>query len=131
MSAAPSINVDATALAAENEAASKVILALLRLAQQSTLYADNNQAQKQALEICASAVAAYSEASGRNLTIFFSDRAVYVGRRLLRANRNTYAAAEQLRELLGRMGVSQITIAHDVPLAELRAVQAAFGKLLR
>jgi Domain of unknown function (DUF4388) len=128
--AAPATTSDATAaMAAEDEAATKMLMALQRLSQQATLYADNNQAQTMALEAAARAASDYGGATGRNLTIFFSDRAVYVGKRLLRASRSVYAAAAQMREMLGRMGVSQITIGHDVPLDELRILQQTFGKI--
>ncbi len=111
---------------AEDESATQLLLALHRLAQQSTLYAADNEAQRRALEATAKCAADYGRTTGRNITIFFSDRAVYVGRRLLRANRPVYAAASQLRDLLATMGVSQITIGHDVPIDELQSLQEAF-----
>jgi hypothetical protein len=116
----------AEVLVAEDDSAQKLLLALHRLAQQSTLYAADNEAQRRALEATAKTAADYGRTTGRNITIFFSDRAVYVGRRLLRANRPVYAAASQLRDLLATMGVSQITIGHDVPLDELQSLQEAF-----
>ncbi|MBW2457646.1 MAG: hypothetical protein JRI68_24290 [Deltaproteobacteria bacterium] len=125
--AKPAVDV----LVAEDEAATKVLLALHRLAQQSTLYAADNEAQRRALEATASAAADYGRTTGRNITIFFSDRAVYVGRRLLRANRPVYAAANQLRNLLALMGVSQITIGFDVPVDDLRSLQEAFATAMR
>ncbi len=115
-------------LAAEDQAASKVLMALMRLAQQSTLYDANNQAQQAALQSAAAAAEAYGQLTGRNITIFFSERAVYVGRRLLRASRNVYAAANHVRKLLAAMGATQITIGYDVPLDDLRALQDAFAQ---
>lgn len=117
------------AIAAEDEAATKVLMSLQRLAQQATLYDDHNQAQKMALDATARAAAEYAAAAGRNITIFFSDRAVYVGKRLLRANRSVYAAANQMKAMLARMGVSQITIGHDVPIEELRVLQSRFAQI--
>jgi len=116
-------------IAAEDESATKVLMSLQRLAQQATLYDDHNQAQKMALEGTARAAAEYGAATGRNITIFFSERAVYVGKRLLRANRSVYAAANQMKEMLARMGVSQITIGHDVPIEELRILQGRFAQI--
>ncbi len=125
--AKPAVDV----LVAEDEAATKVLLALHRLAAQSTLYAEDNEAQRRALQATASAAADYGRTTGRNITIFFSDRAVYVGRRLLRANRPVYGAADQLRNLLALMGGSQITIGFDVPLDDLRSLQEVFATAMR
>lgn len=118
----------AASLVAEDDAATKVLMALHRLAQQATLYDDNNEAQRQAIHNTAEAARAYGAATGRNINIYFSERAIYVGRRLLRATRSTYTAASQLRNLLSRLGASQISIGHDVPDDDLQKLQHAFSR---
>lgn len=115
-------------LVADDGAAIQVLLTLNRLAQQATLYDADNKAQIRALESAAEAACAYGQVTGRNITIFFSERAIYIGRRLLRASRSVYAVAATMRALLSAMGANQITIAHDVPLQELRVLQEFFGR---
>ncbi len=124
---ATSVAPKAAGFAAEDDAATAVLMALFRLAQQATLYDDHNAAQVQALEAAANAAAMFGKVTGTNITIYFSERAIYVGRRLLRASRATYAAAAQLRVLIASLGGSQITIGHDVPVEELRVLQRAFA----
>lgn len=131
MTSARAAEPDAAAsLAAEDAAATKVLMALHRLAQQSTLYDDNNEAQRQAIHNTAEAARAYGAATGRNIDVYFSERAIYIGRRLLRASRSTYAAAAQLRNLLARLGASQITIGHDVAADDIQKLQHAFNRAM-
>ena len=113
-------------LAVEDGLSVAALLSLQRLAQQSTLYLTENEAQRRALDQVSQSVGEYAAATGRNFTLLFSDRAVYVGRRLLRASRAIYATAQELRGLLGLLGATEISVSADVTLDELRALQAAF-----
>ena len=120
-----------TTQASEDQVATSVLMKLHRLAQQSTLYDENNEAQRQAIKSVAEAAQSYGTLAGRNVTFHFSDRAVYIGRRLLRGSRSTYTAATQMRNLLAKLGASQISIGHDVPEDDLRKLQAAFATALK
>jgi hypothetical protein len=113
-------------LAVEDGLSVAALLSLQRLAQQSTLYLTENEAQRRALDQVSQSVGEYGAATGRTFTLLFSDRAVYVGRRLLRASRAIYATAQELRSLLGLLGATEISVSADVTLDELRALQAAF-----
>lgn len=115
----------------EDQVATSVLMTLHRLAQQSTLYDENNEAQRQAVKAVADSAQAYGRAAGRNASFHFSERAIYIGRRLLRGSRATYTAATQMRNLLAKLGASQISIGHDVPEEELRRLQAAFARAMK
>lgn len=129
--AGPGGALSRAALAVEDELGTAIILGLQRLAQQSTLYDAENEALRRQLEHTLKAVGDYSQTTGRNVSVVFSDRAVYVGRRLLRASRSVYAVADELRALLARMGATEITIDSDVTEDDLRVLLGAFRDAIR
>ena len=115
----------------ENDLAVNVLMALHRLAKQSTLYDSENQAQLRLLEAVAKAVAAYGRATGENIKISFANKGVFIGKHLLRASRSVYQAARELGELLKPLGIDELAIGFDVPLDDLQQFQIALGAALR
>jgi len=115
----------------EDQLGANVLLSIHRLAKQSTLYTTENQAQLRQLEATQHAVGEYGTRTGRNIKIFFTERSVFIGRRLLRAGRAVYAAALELGGLLLPFGIDEIAIGYDVPLEELKRLQSALGDAIR
>ena len=77
------------------------------------------------------AIKTYGMRTGRNMSLFWMQQSVFVGRRLLRAGRSVYLAALELAEIVEPLGISQIVIGYDVPVDELRGLQEVFRDLQR
>jgi curved DNA-binding protein CbpA len=114
-----------------DELAAAVVLGVHRLVKQSTLYAPDNEAQVQALELTRRAVAQYGRRLGTNPQIFFSEKSVFVGGRLLRAGRSVYSAALELAKVFRQFDLDEIAIGYDVPVDDLQRFQAAIRAALR
>ncbi|MBW2526460.1 MAG: hypothetical protein JRI23_19930, partial [Deltaproteobacteria bacterium] len=114
-----------------DELAAQVILAVHRVAKQSTLYEDENEARIRQLESTLEAIKTYGMKTGRNISLFWMEQSVFVGRRLLRAGRSIYTAALELAEVLKPLRVSQIVLGYDVPMEEIRQLQEVFCALQR
>ncbi len=77
----------------EDELAANVLLALHRLTKGATLYAADNEAAIRHLERARGSILEYSHKTQLNPKIFFTEKSVFVGGRLLKAGRNVYNSA--------------------------------------
>ncbi|HHH10468.1 MAG TPA: hypothetical protein ENK23_00110, partial [Sorangium sp.] len=114
-----------------DELAAAVVVAVHRLTKQATLYTTENQAQRRQIEETQQAVSEYGRRTGRNPRLFFTERAVFVGGRLLYGGRQTYEAAIELGKTLNDFGVDEMAIGYDVPTDDLRDYQRAVAEALR
>jgi tetratricopeptide (TPR) repeat protein len=115
----------------EQELASQVVLALHRLAKGASLYDADNQAALMQLERARQAVETYGRIAQLNPKIFFTEKSVFVGGRLLRGGRSVYASALELGKMLRRFGIDEVSIGFDVTIEDLRLFQSAWGDALR
>ncbi len=109
----------------EDDLAANVVLAIHRLTKSATLYDGENQAVVRQLESSRAAIHEYGHRTRINPKIFFTDKSVFVGGRLLRAGRSVYGAALELGAVLRKHGIDEMAIAHDVSVDDLRRFQAA------
>ena len=72
----------AASRANEDELASTVLLALHRLIKQSTLYEEHNDAQTRQIEMTQKAISEYGRRVGRNPKLYFTEKSIFVGRKL-------------------------------------------------
>ncbi|MCA9625787.1 MAG: hypothetical protein KC731_42485, partial [Myxococcales bacterium] len=117
--------------ATEDDLAVAVVLNIHRLTKGATLYDADNQAAIRQLEMTRRAVIAYGKATGVNPKLFFTDKSVFVGGRLLRAGRSVYTVALELGRIMRRFGVDEVAIGYDVPVEDLRMFQDAVRRSLR
>ncbi len=115
----------------EDELAANIILALHRLSKGATLYAADNEAAVRHLESARDAVVEYGQQTQLNPKIFFTEKSVFVGGRLLRAGRNVYQSALDLGTLLRRYGIDEVAIGHDVGIDDLRTFQTAVRECIQ
>lgn len=115
----------------EDDLAIAVVLGVHRLTKGATLYDADNQAAIRQLEMTRHAVIAYGKATGVNPKLFFTDKSVFVGGRLLRAGRSVYAVALELGRILRRFSIDEVAIGYDVPVEDLRLFQSAMRDALR
>jgi hypothetical protein len=115
----------------QDQLAATVVLELHRLVKQASLYTSENEAQRQQLHAAQQAIYQYGRGTGANPKIYFTERSVYVGRRLLRAGRQIYEAALELAEILKRFGIDEIALGYDVQVDELKQLQVALGNAIR
>jgi DnaJ-domain-containing protein 1 len=115
----------------EDEVAAAVVLNVHRLTKGATLYAADNQAAIRQLEMTRRAVIAYGKVARVNPKLFFTDKSVFVGGRLLRAGRMVYTSALELGNILQRFGIDEMAIGFDVPVEDLRLFQSAIRDALQ
>ena len=136
MTAAGPQNVEGTPLPGsgpqptEDDLAIAVVLGVHRLTKGATLYDAENQAAIRQLEMTRRAVIAYGKLTGVNPKLFFTDKSVFVGGRLLRAGRNVYGVALELGRILRRFSIDEVAIGYDVPVEDLRLLQSAMREAL-
>lgn len=127
----PSLSMAIPRARSEDDLAADVVLSLHRLTKGATLYAADNQAALRQLEGAKTAIAEYGQKTELNPKIFFTDKSVFVGGRLLKAGRNVYGAALELGTILRQYGIDEVAIGHDVPLEDLRKLQTALRDALQ
>lgn len=115
----------------ESGLATTVLMALHRLIKQSTLYEDDNEAQRRQVDMTRKAVVEFGRKAGRNPKIYFTDNSVFIGSKLLRAGRAIYIAALELGETLKRFDINEVAIGYDVTNDELTKLQGHFRMALR
>ena len=115
----------------EDKLAAAVVLGIHRLTKGATLYDADNQAAIRQLEMTRRAVVNYGRVARVNPKLFFTEKSVFVGGRLLRAGRTVYAAALELGRILKRFEIDEVAIGFDVPAEDLRLFQDAMRNALR
>ncbi|AUX20394.1 hypothetical protein SOCEGT47_008630 [Sorangium cellulosum] len=111
--------------------AASVVQALFRLVKLSTLHAIDNQAMVRQVEETVALVQDFGQRSGHNVSILFARGAVFVSGQLLKANRAVYEGAQELGDIVGRCGYSEIGVAKDVRASDLYAFASALAEALR
>lgn len=91
-------------------AAVGVVLAAFRLVKACMIHDDENHTVQQLVPEIANSVNEYCDAyAAASVRLMFSGEVAFVNRRLMRANRETYAIALQLGELLSRGNANEVT----------------------
>jgi hypothetical protein len=106
----------------------EVVVAVFRLVKLTQVHDTGNQAINRQIEDVARLVHDYGLYAGGDLNVLFARRAVFLAGQLLRASRAEYESANELGELLERLGGSELTIARDVTVDDLHAFAEAISR---
>jgi hypothetical protein len=109
----------------------EVVVAVFRLVKLTQMHDMGNQAIHRQIEDVARLVHDYGLYAGGDVNVLFARRAVFLAGQLLRASRAEYEAADELGALLERVGGSELTIARDVTVDDLRAFAETTSEALR
>jgi hypothetical protein len=110
---------------------SEALLSLYRLVKISLVHAVGNEAVGRTIETTYETLKAFSGAIGRPVTITVAHEMVFVCGELLRGSRSTYETALELRDLLGRCGVSEVSVAAELSVQDLRSFTEILSAALR
>jgi hypothetical protein len=108
-----------------------VIVALHRLVRLTRLHDSDNEAFSRQLEQTHKLVVEYCLHAGTHLSVLFANKVVLIGGQILKGSRSAYEAALDLGEILSWCGGSELAIARDITMKELKAFADALSEAQR
>jgi hypothetical protein len=105
----------------------EVILAVFRMFKNSLVHSVENKAVAQTVEESHSIITDFAAIVGGQVSITFVEDTIFVCGQLLRASRSIYESALEVGKLLGRVGVSEVSFAAEVTVADMMKMCAAFS----
>ncbi len=109
----------------------EVLLAVYRLLKISLVHTSENDAVRDAAAQSADILRTFSAEVGSAATLTFVDDSAFICGQLLRASRSVYESAEELGELLAKVGVSECAFDGAVTAADVVALARAFAHAMR
>src|ERR1700678_2036189 len=113
------------------ELATNVVVALFRLVKLSTLHSLDNQAMVRQVEETVQLVGEYGQRTEHNGSILFAHGSVFVGGQLLRANRGVYEGAQELGEILAKVGAAEIGVKREAQASDFYSFASVLADALR
>jgi hypothetical protein len=98
-----------------------VLLAVFRLSKNALIHAVDNASVVEAAAQAATDLGGFAANVGMPATITYADKTVFVCGQLLRASRGIYESALELGEIVGRLGVSELSFEAGVTRENLQA----------
>jgi hypothetical protein len=108
-----------------------VIVAVQRLVRLTRLHDVENEAFARQLEQTHKLVVEYCLHAGTHLSVMFAGKVILVGGQILKGSRSAYEAAMDLGEILSWCGGSELAIARDITIKELKAFSDALAAAQR